>query len=54
MRKKENIIPLLSHIFPLKNVLRADQVAPSFDREALLAGSPARDGETFLVPRAVE
>lgn len=44
----------LSHIFPLKNALRADQVAPSFDREALLAGSPAGDGETFLVPKAVE
>lgn len=44
----------LSHIFPLKNVLRADQVVPSCDRAALLAGSPAGDGETFLVPRAVE
>ncbi len=47
----------LSHVFPVKNVLnvlRADQVAPSCDREALLAGAPASDGEAFLVPRAVE
>ena len=44
----------LSHIFPLKNVLRADEVAPSYDRAALLAGSPAGDRETFLVPRTVE
>ncbi len=38
----------LSHVFPVKNVL------PSCDREALLAGAPASDGEAFLVPRAVE
>ena len=44
----------LSHVFPVKNVLRVDQVAPSCDREALLAGAPASDGEAFLVPRAVE
>ena len=44
----------LSHIFPLKNVLRADEVTPSYDRAALLAGSPAGDRETFLVPKAVE
>ena len=44
----------LSHVFPVKNVLRADEVQPSCDREALLAGAPASDGEAFLVPRAVE
>ena len=27
----------LSHIFPLKNVLRSDEVVPSYDRETLLA-----------------
>ena len=44
----------LSHVFPIKNVLRPDQVAPSFPRADLLAGSPAGDSETFLVPRTVE
>ena len=44
----------LSHVFPVKNVLRADEVQPSCDRGALLSGAPASDGETFLVPRAVE
>ena len=44
----------LSHVFPVKNVLRADQVAPSYDRDALLSGAPASDGEAFLVPKAVE
>ena len=44
----------LSHVFPVKNVLRADKVQPSCDRDALLSGAPASDGEAFLVPRAVE
>ena len=44
----------LTHGFPLKNVLREDQVVPSQDRGELLANAPASDGETFLVPKAVE
>lgn len=44
----------MSHVFPVKNVLREDEVAPSQDRAELLAGSPAGDGEAFLVPKAVE
>ena len=44
----------MSHVFPVKNVLREDQVSPSQDRAALLAGSPAGDKEAFLVPKAVE
>ena len=44
----------MSHIFPLKNVLRADKVVPSADREALLSGAPDRDAEAFRVPKAVE
>ncbi len=44
----------MSHIHPLKNVLRADEVVPSADREVLLSGAPDRDEETFRVPKAVE
>ncbi len=44
----------MSHVFPVKNVLREDEVAPSQHRGELLAGSPAPDGEAFLVPKAVE
>ena len=44
----------LSHVFPVKNVWREDETAPSFDRGELLKNAPAGDGETFLVPRAVE
>lgn len=44
----------MSHVFPLKNVLREDAVAPSFDRDALLKGAMGRDEEAFLVPKTVE
>lgn len=44
----------MSHVLPLKNVLRADEAAPSLDRAALLANAPDTDGEAFLVSRAVE
>ena len=44
----------LSHVFPVKNVLREDEVQPSMDRGALLKNAPAADNEAFLVPKTVE
>ena len=44
----------MSHVFPVKNVLREDEVTPSQDRAELLAGAPVPDEEAFLVPKAVE
>ena len=44
----------MSHVFPVKNVLRPDVAEPSLDRVALLANAPARDGEMFLTPKSVE
>ncbi len=44
----------MSHVFPVKNVLRADEVQPSFDRAELLKNAPGGDGEAFLVPKTVE
>lgn len=44
----------MSHVFPVKNVLREDEVIPSQGRAELLAGSPAPDDEAFLVPKTVE
>ena len=49
----QNVEPM-SHVFPVKNVLREDEVVPSQDRAELLAGAPVPDGEAFLVPKAVE
>lgn len=44
----------MSHVFPLKNVLRPDEIVPSGDRAALLANAPVPDEEAFLVPKTVE
>ena len=44
----------MSHVFPVKNVWREDQEIPSFEPAELLKNAPVSDGETFLVPRAVE
>lgn len=44
----------MSHVFPVKNVLREDVVEPSCDRSALLKNAPVPDAEAFLVPKAVE
>lgn len=44
----------MSHVFPLKNVFRADMVGPSASRASLLANAPVPDGEAFLVPKTVE
>ena len=44
----------MSHVFPVNNVLREDEVKPSSPRQALLANAPAPDEAAFLVPKAVE
>ena len=44
----------MSHIFPLKNVTRPDEVVPSRDRDELLANGPAVKDGAFLVPKTVE
>ena len=40
-----------SHVVPMANVWREDDVAPSCDREAILANAPDRAGEFFRVPK---
>ena len=44
----------MSHVFPLRNVLRSDEVVPSGDRAELLSNAPVPDEEAFLVPKTVE
>ena len=48
-----NVEPL-SHVVPLRNVMREDIVEPSFPKEELLKNAPGGDDEAFLVPKAVE
>jgi len=43
-----------SHVLPLKNVMRADEVRPSLDREALLKNSVKQHNGSFQVPKVIE
>jgi aspartyl-tRNA(Asn)/glutamyl-tRNA(Gln) amidotransferase subunit C len=40
-----------AHPLPLRNVLRADEVRPSLDRDEVLAQAPATEDMRFKVPR---
>ena len=43
-------VPPTAHPYPLVNVLRDDVVAPSSDRDEVLAAAPAAEGGRFRVP----
>ena len=43
-----------SHVVPLKNVMREDEVKPSLSVEEALANAPAREGKYFKVPKIIE
>ena len=43
-----------SHAIRMVNVMRDDEVQPSFPAEAMLANAPERAGELFRVPRIIE
>ena len=44
----------MSHVLPVTNVFRKDEVAPSYDREAILANAPDKADGAFRVPKTVE
>lgn len=44
-------VPPTAHPLPLRNVLRADEVAPCLDRDEVLAQAPATEAHRFRVPR---
>jgi len=43
-----------SHVLPMKNVFREDQVRPSLPREEILKNAPDRTEEFFRVPKIIE
>jgi len=49
----ENVEPT-SHVVPLTNVLRKDEVKPSLSEEEALANAPERKGKYFKVPKIIE
>lgn len=44
----------MSHVLPLKNVFRRDEVRPSLPQEKVLANAPCAAGNSFSVPRIIE
>ena len=43
-----------AHVLSLANVMREDEVRPSYPVEAMLANAPDPDGESFRVPKILE
>lgn len=43
-----------SHVIPIQNVLREDEVTPSLPRDAALANAPDSDQGCFRVPKIIE
>lgn len=48
-----DVIPT-AHPLPLVNVLRADEVRPTLDRDEVLAAAPATEDGRFRVPRILD
>ena len=46
--------PPTSHVMPMTNVFRADEVRPSLPVEEVLANAPDAAEDSFRVPRVVE
>ena len=44
----------MSHIFPVSNVMREDEVTNGDGSEATLYNAPERNDEAFIVPKTVE
>ena len=44
----------LTHVFPLVNITREDEVVPSMDNELLLSNATREKDGAFMVHRAVE
>jgi len=48
-----DVLPL-SHILPLKNVFRQDQVKMSLNTNDVLKNAPEKEGDFFKVPKVIE
>ncbi len=49
----KNIEPL-SHVFTMSNVMRRDEIVPSYDRGEILSNAPEHTDETVIVPKTIE
>jgi len=44
----------LTHILPVQNVMREDEVKPSFDQKTALKNAPKHNRGHFVIPRVIE
>lgn len=44
-------VPLTTHVLPLENVFRADEVKPCLSRDKVLANAPDTEDGYFKVPK---
>lgn len=49
----ETVEPL-THILPVQNVVRGDEVKESFSREVALQNAPRHERGFFVIPRVIE
>jgi aspartyl-tRNA(Asn)/glutamyl-tRNA(Gln) amidotransferase subunit C len=47
-------VPPTAHVLPLANVLREDEVRPSYPVEAMLGNAPEAEDGAFRVPKILE
>lgn len=47
-------VEAMSHVLPLKNVFRQDKVRPSLPLDKVLKNAPAKERDSFSVPRVIE
>ena len=44
----------LTHILPVENVVRKDEVKPSLDQKTALGNAPKHDRGHFVIPKVIE
>ena len=44
----------LTHILPVQNVMREDEVKPSYDQKTALKNAPKHDRGHFVIPKVIE
>ncbi len=44
----------MSHVFPVQNVFREDEVVNGDDREKMLSNAPQKKDGTYMVPKTFE
>ena len=49
-----NGVEPMTHVFPIQNVFREDEVTNAADRDNLLANAPVKKDGCFVVPKTVE